>query len=106
MKYNVQILPQAWEDLSRIADWYRLYFDAQTALKVTSGILETIGRLETFPDSGSVLPDEWLNQRGYRMIIIKTHAAIYRLSNEVVYIYHIFDLRQDYPILFDDLKTP
>lgn len=104
MKYEVIILPQAWEDLARIADWYKLFFSADSASKVTDSILNAISRLEKFPESGSMTPDDWLNQRGYRMVIADKHAAIYRFINDAIYVYHIFDMRQDYPEIFRQLE--
>lgn len=100
MTYNVQILPTAWEDLKRIEDWYLIQFDAETALKVSNHILDAIERLESFPDSGSSTPDEWLNQQGYRMVICKKHVAIYRQIGEVIYVYHIADTQTEYTKLF------
>lgn len=100
MTYNVQILPTAWEDLKRIEDWYLIQFDAETALKVSNHILDAIERLESFPDSGSATPDEWLNQQGYRMVICKKHVAIYRQIGEVIYVYHIADTQTEYTKLF------
>lgn len=100
MKYKVQILPTAWEDLKRIEDWHTVQFGVETALKVSEHILDTIERLETFPDSGSLLPDEWLNQQGYRMIICEKQVAIYKLVGKAVYIYHIVDTKTEYTKLF------
>ena len=59
-QYKIEILPAAWEDLKKIEDYYLLQFDVESALKVTDHILNSIERLETFPDSGSLTPDEWL----------------------------------------------
>ena len=101
---KVKILPQAWEDLVGIADWYKLFFSMDSASKVTDSILSAISRLENFPESGSVTPDDWLNQRGYRMVIADKHAAIYRFINEAIYVYHIFDMRQNYPEIFRGLE--
>ncbi|WP_310603249.1 type II toxin-antitoxin system RelE/ParE family toxin [Anaerosporobacter sp.] len=100
MTYRVEILPTAWEDLKRIEDWYIVQFSMETALKVSDAILDAIERLERFPDSGSLTPDEWLNQQGYRMIICEKHVAIHKLIHDVVYIYHIGDTRTDYTKLF------
>ena len=102
MKCRVEILPSAWEDLKRIEDYYVLQFDVKTAIKVSNHILDAIERLETFPDSGSVLPDLWLNEQGYRMIIIKKHVALYRQIDDIVYIYHIADTRTEYTKLFSE----
>lgn len=100
MKYKVEILPSAWEDLKRIEDYYVLQFDVQTAIKVSDHILDAIERLEQFPDSGALIPDEWLNEQGYRMIICKKHIAIYRVMKDTVFVYHIADTQTEYTKLF------
>ena len=72
----------------------------KTALKVSDHILDVIERLEDFPDSGSCIPDHWLNQMGYRMVICDKHVAIYRRLGDVIYVYHIGDTRSDYCKVF------
>lgn len=100
MKYKIEILPTAWEDLKQIEDYYILQFDVETAIKVSDHILDVIERLADFPDSGSLTPDKWLNDQGYRMVICKKHVAIYRLIDDTVYIYHIADTQTEYTKLF------
>lgn len=100
MKYRVEILPSAWEDLQTIEDYYLIQFDAETALRVSDNILDVIQRLEDFPDSGSRTPDDWLDEQGYRMVICKKHVAIYRVIDMSVYIYHILDTQTEYTKLF------
>ena len=100
MKYRVEILPSAWEDLKKIEDYYTIQFDAETAVKVSDHILDVIERLEDFPDSGSLTPDEWLNEQGYRMVICKKHIAIYRMIKDTVFVYHIPDTQTEYTKLF------
>lgn len=100
MKYKVEILPSAWEDLKKIEDYYILQFDVQTALKVSNHILDAVERLEQFPDAGSYTPDIWLNEQRYRMLICKKHIAIYRVIHEIVYVYHIADIQTEYTKLF------
>ena len=100
MKCKIEILPSAWEDLKRIQDYYSIQFDLRTATKVSDSILNTIERLENFPDSGSMTPDTWLNEQGYRMIISKKHVAIYRHIEETIYIYHVADAQTEYIKLF------
>lgn len=100
MKYKVQILPSAWEDLKYIEDWYLVQFGVETALKVSDHILDAIERLESYPESGSLTPDDWLNQQGYRMVICKKHVAIYRQFGQIIYVYHIADTQTEYTKLF------
>lgn len=100
MKYKVEILPSAWEDLKQIEDYYLVEFDEGTALKVSNSILDAIERLEDFPDSGSRTPDNWLNEQGYHMVICKKHVAIYKVIDTSVFIYHIANTQTEYTKLF------
>ena len=100
MTYKVEILPTAWEDLKKIEDWYILQFGTETAMNVVDRILSVIERLESYPDSGSLTPDDWLNLYGFRMVICEKHVAIYRQIEDVVYIYHIADTQTEYTKLF------
>ena len=86
--------------MKSIEDYYAIQFDVDTAIKVSDSILDAIERLESFPDSGSMTPDPWLNNQGYRMIICKKHVAIYRKISETIFIYHIADTQTQYNRLF------
>ena len=88
------------EDLKKIEDYYLINFNLKTAIKVSDRILNAIERLEDSPDSGSLTPDIWLNEQGYKMVICKKHVAIYRQINQTIYIYHIADTRTEYTKLF------
>ncbi|MCG4501659.1 type II toxin-antitoxin system RelE/ParE family toxin, partial [[Ruminococcus] torques] len=69
-------------------------------MKVTDQILNSIERLELYPDSGSLTPDKWLNRKGYRMVISERYVSIYRLIEKTVYVYHIADTQTEYTKLF------
>lgn len=99
-KYRVEILPTAWEDLKKIEDYYLLQFSAESAIKVIDHILSSIERLESYPDSGSLTPDRWLNKQGYRMVICERYVSIYRHIGENVFVYHIADTQTEYMKLF------
>ena len=99
-RYRVEILPTAWEDLKKIEDYYVLQFGVESAIKVTDQIGNSIERLESFPDSGSLTPDKWLNEQGYRMVIWQRFVSIYRQIKDTVYIYHIADTQTEYTKLF------
>lgn len=98
--YRVELLPTAWEDLKRIEDYYLLQFGVESAIKVTDQILNSIERLEKFPDSGSLTPDKLLNEQGYRMVIWQRFVSIYRQIKDTVYVYHIADTQTEYTKLF------
>lgn len=100
MKCRVEILPSAWEDLKKNEDYYIVQFSIEVALKVSDHILDTLERLETFSNSGSMIPDVWLNDQGYKIVVCNKHVAIYRIIGNTVYIYHIANTQTEYTKLF------
>ena len=100
MKFRIKYLPRAIEDLQAIEDWYRLNFDDNTAVRITDSIVDTILRLEDFPNSGSIPSDAWAAQQGFRIVIAGRHVAIYKQEMDVLYIHHIADTRTEYNKLF------
>lgn len=98
---NVKILPCAWEGLARIKCRVRIDFGEDAALKVTDHILDTLERLERFPDSGVMTPDPWLNDMGFRMVISdRRNACVFRRVEDTVYVYIIADTRTEYTKVF------
>lgn len=104
MQYDIELLPQAWEELIQIQDYYTLEFGNATGYKVRQQIIKTISQLSEFPDSGTFPPDEWLADNGYRMVICKKHIAIYKKfeGEKKIYIYHIANARMQYDKLFQN----
>lgn len=100
MRYEIKILPTEWEDLKKIEDYYCIQFSVQSALKVSQHILDTLEKLEDFPDSGSLTPDTWLNEQGYRMIICEKFVSIFKIIGNAVYVYHIGNTQMEYTKLF------
>lgn len=100
MRYQIEILPTAWEDLKQIEDYYSLELGVESALKVSNAILDSLERLEQFPDSGSRTPDRWLNERGYRMVICGKFVPIYKKVEDRVFVYHIANTQTEYTKLF------
>ncbi len=94
---KVEILPTAWEDLKTIEDYYLLQFGVESAMKVTGHILNSIERLESYPESGSLTLDRWLNKKGYRMVICERYVSIYRHIGKNVFVYHIADTQIELP---------
>lgn len=96
MAYKIELLPTAWEDLKHIEDLHFVQFGVEKALKISNNILDALKQLEIFPDSGSLTPDEWLNQKEYRIVICDKHVAIYKQIQNIIYVYHIADTQTEY----------
>lgn len=101
---KVRILPSAWEGLARIKYRVRADFGENVAQRVTDQILNSFERLERFPDSGSMTPDPWLNNMGFRMVISdKRNVSIFRRVDEDIFVYIIADTRTEYTKVFTEM---
>ncbi len=101
---TVRILPSAWEGLARIKYRVRVDFGEDVAQRVTDQILNSLERLEQFPDSGSMTPDPWLNNMGFRMVICdKRNVSIFRRVGEDIFVYIIADTRTEYTKVFTEM---
>ena len=101
---SVELLPSAWDGLLKIKYHVAETFDESTAEKVTNAILDSLERLQSFPDSGSLTPDPWLNSLGYRMVISdRRNVSIYKQKDDTIYVYLIADTRTEYTRFFQDM---
>lgn len=101
---TVEILPSAWEGLARIKYRVQADFGEDVALNVADRILNSLERMEQFPDSGSMTPDPWLNNMGFRMVISdKRNVSIFRKVGESIFVYIIADTRTEYTKVFKDM---
>ena len=101
---SVELLPSAWEGLLKIKHYVAEAFGEKTAEKVANTILDSLERLQSFPDLGSLTPDPWLNSLGYRMIISdRRNVSIYKRIDDTIYVYLIADTRTEYTRTFRDM---
>ncbi len=99
-RYSVQILDPAQAELEDIANLYLSLVGASSARKITDKIYEALNQLTQFPLSGPPVRDLELRSLGYRFLVVEKFILIYRLIDNIVIVYHIFDGRSDYPTLF------
>ena len=99
-RYSVQILDPAQAELEDIASLYLSLVGASSARKITDKIYNALEQLAQFPQSGPPMRDPELRSLGYRFLVVEKYILFYRLIDNSVIIYHIFDGRSDYPTLF------
>ena len=98
--YRVEILPEAWEDLDGIGDYYMAMVGAEAAERVTDQMLDDIDALAKFPLMAPPHPDPELAVKGYRKLVLtKTYVAVYKVEDDMVFVYRIVNGTTDYPKL-------
>lgn len=103
-KYKVEFLPSAWREIDEISNYYLNKVGQKSAKKIFDRIFKAIQRLEIFPLSCTLINDEMLRQEGYRILICDDYICVYKLVDEVVYIYHIANGRTNYKNLIQKNK--
>ena len=61
-------------------------------------IVAAVERLETFPESGRMVPER--NQHELREVVVRRFRVVYRLGSETVEIATVFRGAQDFPDQF------
>ncbi len=101
----ITILPPAQRDLEEAAILYLSLVGENSARKTTDKIYAAIERLGHFPFSGPMIRDPELKAQGYRCAIADQFIIIYRLIDDTVFVYRVFDWRSDYPTLFSGIGS-
>lgn len=94
--YKIEFLPSAWREIDEISSYYIQKVGKQSAKKFFDKLMKSIERLKMFPTSAPLIRDEKLSAEDYRMLISGEYVCVYRIINEIVYIYHIANGRTEY----------
>jgi toxin ParE1/3/4 len=98
--YNVDILPIAREDINDIL-YYIAIDSPAAALKVTDNIYDKIDALSDFPERCPLVQDGNLAKEGYRMLVIGSYIAFFKIFETNVLVYRVLHVRRDYPRLLE-----
>lgn len=96
-KSKIKYSPAAIDDMDEIFSY--ISQDNLTAAEFMLDKLDReIRKLETFPNMGSVLPEDEYSiiQPGYRLIVAKPYLIFYRIVNDYIIIHRILHGRRDY----------
>jgi len=94
--YDINVLPIAREDVAEIY-YYIALDDADAALKVTENIMDKIDTLCEFPERCPLVPDGTLAKQGYRMLVIGSYIAFFKILGIDVLVYRVLHGKRDYP---------
>ena len=96
MKYHVQIIEDAEEDLFDIHQYIALNDSTENADKLIGQLESACQRLETMPNRGRIPPElRRLCVSQYRELIFKSYRIIYQIQDPNVFIHCFLDARRD-----------
>lgn len=98
--YKVEFLEPSLQELREIENHYSAEFGITSGKKVAGKIVKAIRKLKQFPYSGVLIRDKELSSQGYRTIFIDSFVVVYRIIEEVVYIYYVASTQTEYTMLF------
>lgn len=98
--HKVEFLEPSLQELREIENHYSAEFGVTSGKKLAVKIVKAIRKLKQFPYSGVLIRDKELSSQGYRTIFIDSFVVVYRIIEDVVYIYHIASTQTEYSFLF------
>lgn len=98
------ILESAQRELEEIAQLRLNLVGPESAVKVADEILDSLERLERFPQSGHIPRDRFLRKSGYRLVIAGKYICVYRCEGDEIIVYHIAHGARDYLRLFKETE--
>lgn len=101
--YRVEYLQTALDDLEEIV-LYIAKDSVQEALKMHDEIINKSNKLSTFPKLGREVPDKKIRRLGFRMLVISSYIAFYRIIDKKIYIYRVLHGKRNYPLLYEEFK--
>ncbi len=94
-KYDVFWTQTAQEDLITIID-YISADSIDNALNIFNNIKKQTSKLNKFPARGRIVPElKYQNINKYREIIISPWRIIYKIENDSVFVFAVFDGRRN-----------
>lgn len=103
-KYTIDIRPEAWAEISRIADMHLSLVGPTSAIKITDQLLDDIELLASQPYMGMECQEYLLKPDHYRRLVSGAYLCFYRVIGNTIVIYHIVDGRTSYIRLFKQDK--
>ena len=93
---RVEWLYEARNEYRDILTFYREKVGTKYARAFSQKVLSAVRQLERFPESGVIKYDTLMGKYGFRALFIDQYVCIYKIIDEVVYIYHFTDARRNY----------
>ena len=94
-KYKIKILQIAREDIGEIF-YYISEESSKSALEMTDKIINQIDTLAELPFIGKIVQDNELAKQEYRMMIIDSYIAFYKVIDDEVVVYRVLHGMRDY----------
>lgn len=86
-RFRVQFAKSAEDDLLDIVTWYTSQKVPEVGTRLVASVLERVGQLALFPDSGKIVPEfdtQWL-----RELAMPPYRIVYRRDESVVTIVRV-----------------
>ncbi len=97
---EVYFQDSAKEEIKEIFSKYMKLVGPKSARRIYTRIIDSIMNLRIFPNMGIAIDEEEIGESGYRKLICGNYLIFYRIVDEVIYIYHVADGRNEYKQLF------
>ena len=99
-KYEIVISSAAEDDLNNVHE-HISQDDPVAADRTVDGIIKSLRRLETFPLSSPLVPDEELSREMYRVLRCGNYLCFYRIVGTSIHVYRVIHGAREYSVLLN-----
>jgi plasmid stabilization system protein ParE len=93
---KIEWLYEAQVEYRELLSYYKNTVGTDGARAFSKRILETVQKLETFPEMGLIKEELLTGKLGFSSLFIGKYVCIYRIETDTVFIYHLADARTNY----------
>lgn len=93
---KIERLYEAQREYAELLTFYRYQVGLEAARHFAATIMDSVENLASFPEMGVLKSNTLMGKYGFRALFIRQYACIYKISDDVIYIYHITDARKNY----------
>ena len=93
---KIEWLYEAQNEFRDYLLYYRNNVGSKYACHFSDKILAADGQLAQFPEIGVLRQDTLMGKHGFRALFVEQYVCVYRIEENIVYIYHITDARKNY----------
>lgn len=93
---KIEWMYEAQREYAELLSFYRYQVGLESARHFSTMVMSSVENLTLFPEMGVLKPDTVMGKYGFRALFIQQYACIYKITGDIIYVYHITDARRNY----------
>ncbi len=102
---RIDLSPEALEDLQRLEEYLENEYGKDSAETIVGKVMDSIGNLLQFPDSGVSVFEKYNIICDYLYIVASHNYVFYRKERDVIRVIRVLNEKQDFMYILFGIKS-